>query len=422
MSRGRQPTESLSLRTPPPCAVMLAIRMERQYFQMAGRWTRYLGVSVAATLAGLGFGVSVQAQDVGQRENLDRPDSKSLTIDEIVVSAQKRQQALADVPMVVSVLTADFVQDAGIVGLEDIQNYIPSLVMERNTNPFATTVRIRGVGNFGNIPNFEPAVGLFVDGAFRSRSGIGMGDLLDVEQIEILHGPQGTLYGKNVTAGAISIVTKRPTDSFEGMLEASAGSDNEYAYRGSVSGPVGRTVSARLSALARSRDGSTYNLYRQKDMNGVDQSAARGQLLFEPTDRLSILAILGFADKGDNWKCCAPDALFGPASSAFVAALTGQPPSDNDPTNRRIEHNDIYRFDGDASEGALTIKYEFGPATLTSLTSYDTYDFSASVDAEQSVLDVWTFNDRQTGDTFSQELRFTSTGDEPFEWMAGAYY
>ena len=389
---------------------------------MAGKGTKSCKVIPVAALAGLGFGLSVQAQSAAQEESSAGESSTSLVIEEIVVTAQKRRQALEDVPVVVSVLNSDIIQDAGIVGLADLQNYIPSLLLERNTNPFATTIRIRGVGNLGNIPNFEPAVGLFVDGAFRSRTGIGMGDLVDVERIEILHGPQSTLYGKNVTAGVVSIVTKRPTDEFEGMLEGIAGSDNEYALKASVSGPMGDTVSGRLSALARSRDGLTYDLNRQDDMNEVDQLAVRGQLLLEPTDRLSILAVLGYSDNGTNLKCCAPDTLYGPVSSAFIAALTGQPPSDNDPANRLIEHNDVYRFESDASEATLNIEYDFDSATLTSLTSFDTYEFSASLDAEQSVLDIWTFDDRQKGDTVSQELRLTSRGDGSFEWMAGAYY
>ena len=379
-------------------------------------------VIFAVSLTGLGCVTSVQAQSPAQQESSVGENSASLVIEEVIVTAQKRQQALEDVPIVVSVLDSDFIRDVGIVGLEDLQNYIPSLLMERNTNPFATTTRIRGIGNLGNIPNFEPAVGLFVDGAFRSRTGIGMGDLLDVERIEILHGPQSTLYGKNVTAGVVSIVTKRPTDEFEGMLEGSAGSDNEYALKAFISGPMGDAVSGRLSALARSRDGLTYDLNRQDDMNEVDQLAVRGQLLAELTDRLSVLAILGYSDKGNNLKCCAPDTLYGPVSSAFITALTGRPPADNDPTNRLIEHNDVYRFEGDAAEATLNIEYNFDSATLTSLTSFDTYEFSSSIDAEQSVLDIWTFNDRQKGDTVSQELRLTSTGDGSFEWMGGVYY
>ena len=371
-------------------------------------------VKVAVALAGFSFVMSVQAQDADAKD--------ALAIQEIVVVAQKRAQSLEDVPVVVSVLSSDFIEDAGIVGLEDLQNYVPSLVLERNTNPFATTIRIRGIGNLGNIPNFEPAVGMFVDGAFRSRTGIGMGDLVDIDRIEILHGPQSTLYGKNVTAGAVSVITKRPTDEFEAMLEANGGSDGELGFKGFINGSLGETVSVRVSALNRTRDGTTYDTGRQLYTNEVDQTAIRGQILIEPNDRLSILAILGYADKGDNLKCCAPDSLYGPVSGAFVGALTGQPLLDTDPTNRVIQHNDDYVFSGDASEATLSIQYDFDAVTLNSLTSFDTYDMQAAIDAEQTALDVWVFTDRQEGDTFSQELRLTSSTDGSFEWMAGVYY
>ena len=381
-------------------------------FRMENIRTVTFRIVLAAALTGLGCAAIAQ----------DEPARTSLAIEEIVVSAQRRLKNLEDVPVVVSVLNSGLIQDSGIVGLADIQNYVPSLLMERNTHPYATTIRIRGVGNLGNIPNFEPAVGLFIDGAFRSRTGFGMGDLADVDRIEVLHGPQSTLYGKNVSAGVVSIVTKRPTDTFEGSLEGSAGSDNEYALKASVSGPMGDTVRGRLSAHARSRDGLAYDLNRQDDINEVKQWSMRGQLLFEPSDRLSIRTILGYSDKGTNLKCCAPDTLYGPVSSAFVAGVTGEPVADNDPTNRIIEHNDTYRFEGDTSEATLRVEYNLDAATLISLTSFDTYKFSASLDAEQSVLDIWRFDDRQEGDTLSQELRLTSTGGGSVEWMAGVYY
>ncbi len=371
---------------------------------------------------GFGFGAGVHAKSAEPIEKSNEEASTSLLIEEVIVTAQRRSQSLEVVPVVVSVLNSGFIRDAGIVGLENLQNYVPSLMLERNTNPFATTIRIRGVGNLGNIPNFEPAVGLFIDGAFRSRTGLGMGDLVDVERIEILHGPQSTLYGKNVTAGVVSILTKRPTRNFEGMLEGTAGKENEYALQGFVSGPLGDNVSGRLSVNARTRDGLSYDVYRHDAINEVDQLFLRGQFLFEPNDRLSILAMAAYSDKGDHIKCCAPDTLYGPVSSLFTAALTGQPPLDNDPSNRQIAHNDIYQFGGDASEATLTVEYGFDTARLTSLTSFDSYEFTASLDAEQTALDILSFTDRQTGDTFSQELRLTSAGGGSFDWLAGAYY
>ena len=128
-------------------------------------------------------------------------------IEEIVVTAARREQSFQDVPMAVSALNAQRLRDTGVVEFAQIASQVPSLEVEGNTNPFTTSLRIRGLGNLANIPNFEPAVGLFIDNAYRSRSGVAMGDLLDVERIEVLRGPQSVLYPKNVTAGLINVIT-----------------------------------------------------------------------------------------------------------------------------------------------------------------------------------------------------------------------
>lgn len=400
----------------------LALTLRRCDTQVVSKRTKFRRKLIAVVLMGIGCAASVLAQNTEQLGNPNEERPKILVIEEITVTAQKRAQLLEDVPVAISALTFEFFKDANFVELEDLQSYVPSLMMERNANPFATTIRLRGVGNLGNIPNFEPAVGLFIDGAFRSRTGIGMGDLVDVERIEILHGPQSTLYGKNVTAGVVSIITKRPTKESEGMLEATFGENDEYGLKGFVSGPLAATVSGRLSVNVRNRDGLTYDVFQQADMNEVEQLSLRGQLLFEPSDRLSILAIAAYSDKGDHIKCCAPDTLYGPVSSLFTTVLSGQAPLDSDPANRVIAHNDTYRFQGDATEATLTVEYSFDSSTLTGLTSFDTYEFFSSIDAEQTALGILKFDDRQTGDTVSQEFRLTSASGGSFDWLAGAYF
>ena len=135
-----------------------------------------------------------------------------LMIEEVIVTAQKRAESLQDVSVSVSAVGADYMQDAGISDMVDVSVHVPSLTVSTNSSPWNTSYRIRRIGNEGNIPTFEPDTGLFIDGAYRSKSGLGLGDLVDIERIEVLKGPQSTLYGKNVTAGVIGITTAAPSE------------------------------------------------------------------------------------------------------------------------------------------------------------------------------------------------------------------
>jgi len=177
-------------------------------------------------------------------------------IEEIVVTAARREQSFQDVPMAVSALNAQRLRDTGVVEFAQIASQVPSLEVEGNTNPFTTSLRIRGLGNLANIPNFEPAVGLFIDNAYRSRSGVAMGDLLDVERIEVLRGPQSVLYPKNVTAGLINVITNRPTDDFGVWGGASFGNLNYWQLQGGINGALTDGVRGRLAAVTSDRDGS----------------------------------------------------------------------------------------------------------------------------------------------------------------------
>jgi len=374
-------------------------------------------ISVLTSIAGLIFATVTSSPSWAQEES----ESTALVIEEVVVTAQRRDQSLQDVPVAVSNLSADLLQDAGASDFLNIQMLVPSLTMEQNKGPGFATFRIRGIGNLGNIPNFESAVGLFVDGAYRSKSGLGVGELVDVERIEILRGPQSTLYGRNVTGGLISVVTKRPTEEFEGFFEASAGNFKQLAFKGSVSGPLSDNVQGRLSAIIQSRDGTFDDRFQQIEVNNKETNSVRGQLAFQPSDRLSILAIAGYTDKNVN--CCAPDVEMGPTSPFLSTLVTGgQFALDNDPMNRVIQQNDTYTYDIEAWETTLTIDYDFDSFTLTSLTSYDEYDIFSVIDAEQTLLDLAVFFDNQTADTFMQELRLTSTSEGDFDWILGAAY
>lgn len=339
-------------------------------------------------------------------------------IEEIVVTAARREQSFSDVPMAISALSAEALRDAGINEFEDLATQMPSLEVESNTNPFVTSVRVRGMGNLANIPNFEPAVGLFIDGAYRSRSGVAMGDLLDVERIEILRGPQSVLYPKNVTAGVVSVITQRPTDEFSVWGGASAGNFNYWQLQGGVNGALSDSARARLAMVASDRDGAFEDLVNGTQSGGFSRASVRGQVEFDLGERAGLRLIAGYSDKEGD--CCSPDVLLGTTSRTFMTAL--RRPSDTDPLNRVTAYSDPYRFEGTQYDLLAELTYDLGWADLTATTSFDRFDFKAQIDSEQSALTAVTFIDRQDSKSFGQEIRLASQGEGSLSWMTGAYF
>jgi len=339
-------------------------------------------------------------------------------VEEVMVTATRREQSFRDVPLAVSALDSQRLLDTGVTEFNDLQSQVPSFEIETNLNPFVTSLRIRGMGNLANIPNFEPAVGLFVDGAYRSRSGVAMGDLLDVERIEILRGPQSVLYPKNVTAGLVSVITNRPTDEFSAWGGVGLGNLDYWQLQGGVNGGLADGVRGRLAAVGSHRDGSFDDIVNGTHSGEFTRSGALGQLEFDLGERAGLRLVGGYSHKEGD--CCSPDVLLGPVSQTFLAAL--RLPKDTNPLNRITAYSDPYTFEGDQYSLLADFNYDFDWAVLTSTTSYDYYDVTSQFDAEQTAMTIAVFYDRQESDAFGQEFRLTSQGDGPFMWMTGVYY
>ena len=369
-------------------------------------------------------------------------DTDTFALEEIQVIARKQSEPIQDVPMAISAVTAEQVQSAGIRDIADLTVLVPSLVVTTNSNPFNTSYRIRRIGNEGNIPDFEPDTGLFIDGVYRSRSGLGLGDLADIEQIEVLRGPQSTLYGRNVTAGAISVRTAMPSQTFGAMGELTTGNDGLMGLRGYVSGGLTDTVSARLSVTGAQRDAIAENLIGD-DSDDLDQYSVRGQVLFEPNDAWQVRLIAGHVAR--DMKPALADMYYGAGVTALVNATVGNPAAlgaadgpgladgvinagaqpilDNDPINRRVQALAPLEFEQTSSELIASIEYAADSFAVTSLSSYDTYDVTQSWnDAGQTGLDLVNYRDYQTGETFSQELRINSRSDGSLTWLGGLYF
>lgn len=359
-----------------------------------------------------------------------------LMLEEVIVTAQKRAQSLQDVPLAVSAVTGESMRDAGINDIEGLARQVPSLQVQSNTSPMALNYRIRRVGNIGNIPTFEPAVGMFQDGAYRSRPVFAAGDMFDIDRIEVLRGPQSTLYGKNTTAGVVAIYTKAPAESFEGTAQLDAGivegaSDASlYRFIGGISGPLTDTLGGSLGIAVKGQDHSFDSAVSEtrEDANEVDRQSVRGQLRWEPSDALSIRLIGGYMEEDDD--ATQSDVYIAPGSGAAAAQgflqLIGDAEScsSNDPLDQEHCSRVPATTDLKASEATVLVDYVLENGwSVTSISSWDWFRFKGTQDdVAQLASPVLKFRDTQEADSWQQELRLASAGGETIDWLGGVFY
>ena len=345
---------------------------------------------------------------------------------EVVVTAAKREQTLQDVPISVSVTSSDVIEKAQIVDLKDLQSVVPSLKVTQFQSAGQTNFTIRGFGNGNGNIGIESSVGVFIDGVYRSRSASALADLPEVERIEVLRGPQSTLFGKNVSAGAISVVTRRPQFEWGGRAEATAGNYGSILANASITGPIGDTVAFRVYGSVNQRDGYFKNIVTGSDVNNKDRWALRGDLLFEPSSDFSI-RIIGDYNKIDEVCCGAATIFNGPATQLIglpraaggVGATIGNPAR---VFNRELVYNTAPNNRLVGKGISAQMDYSTGLGKLTSITAYRTQTNATTLDVDFTAADI---SNQITDDkikTFSQELRLASAGDGPFNYLIGGFY
>jgi len=369
----------------------------------------------------------------------DAAADPSATLEEVVVTAQKREQNLQKVPLSVTAVTAATLKQAGVTDMRGIATLTPSLSVVQTIGPVNQSYRIRGMGSDANIPTFEPDVALFVDGVYMPRSGLSVDDLVDISRVEVLEGPQSTLYGKNATAGVINVVTTPPSSHWEGSLEGSLSmldsSLNAPVYRiaGTVSGPLNDKVRVRLTGVSYNQGDSYKNLVPgAPDANNLHRYSLRGQLDWDlSADTLLRLVVARSqlyntrSNDADNLYYTFPpsannayrlDSLLGPRFGLGICP-------DNDPNNRVICTTSPWRNSAHNNLASATLTKRFDAGTLTSITAFSNYWVrDTNGDIAQVLLPVLSYDDTQKGKNFSQEIRFTSPGGEKLEWLAGGYY
>lgn len=341
---------------------------------------------------------------------------------DIIVTASKRSQTLQDTPVAVSVTSAAQLEESQIRDLIDLQSSVPSLRVSQLQSSANTNFIIRGFGNGANNAGIEPSVGVFIDGVYRSRSAAQIGDLPNVERIEVLRGPQSTLFGKNASAGVISIVTQKPQYEFGGSAEVSYGNFNAITVKGDVTGPIAENVAFSIGGSFNRRDGYAQDLKLDTDVNDRNRWGVRGQLLFEPTDALSI-RLIGDYDKIDENCCIAGNVIAGP-TVAITNALAGGPSVDaNNPFSYDVYNNFLSTNEIENYGGSAQIDYDLGNLALTSITAYRKVQADTNQDSDFTGADLIGEKSDNVGiDTFTQEFRVTSDFDGPLNFLLGGYY
>lgn len=342
-------------------------------------------------------------------------------LEEIVVVATKRQQTLQEVPIAVSVVSALQIEQAQVLDIKDLQSLVPSLRVTQLQTSANTNFIIRGFGNGANNAGIEPSVGVFIDGVYRSRVGSALADLPKLERVEVLRGPQSTLFGKNASAGVINVVTAKPDlEGYSGSASVTAGNYSQRIARADVTGPLSDTMAFSLFGSINKRDGYYDNDFNGDTVNEVNRWNLRGQLLFAPTDRLEMRLIVD-GEKMDEACCGVANLVDGPTGQA-VRALGGNLVP-NDPFAYRGFYDFSPENEIDTFGASLEVNYELKGATVTSITAHrelSQYQ-NADIDFTSLRLAQAFISDTQI-DTFTQELRLTSNGDGAVDWMVGGFY
>jgi len=376
--------------------------------------TRFTLLSGAAAVA-VAAPTAVFAQDGGAPEVEDTFSGNT-----IVVTATKREQTLQETPISVSVTTGETLENAQIRDVLDLQTVTPSLRVSQLQTSSASTFIIRGFGNGDNNFGIEPSVGVFIDGVFRSRSAAALSDLPNVQRIEVLNGPQSTLFGKNASAGVISVVTREPQFEFGGSVEASYGNFNAIVLKADVTGPITDNIAFSLDGSYNKRDGYSTIVNLNEEQNNRNRWSARGQLLIEPTPDLRIRAIADYS-RIDEVCCQVGTVVVGP-TAAGIAAVGGQLGNFNEFFDYRAYLNFVPTNEVDNYGGSIQVDWETGPLSVTSITSYRELKNFFLSDIDYSSADIATETRDQDVQTFTQEIRIASDFDGPINFLLGGFY
>jgi iron complex outermembrane receptor protein len=360
----------------------------------------------ACALGALGAGTYVQ--------DAAAQDERAGARDVVTVTAQRREQALQDVPLAISALGGELLEDTQTNSFEQLQYLVPSLSFQTGASDRDGTVSIRGVGTSGRVNELDPAVGIFVDGIFMDRTGNGVGDFIDIERVEVLRGPQGTLFGKNTPAGLVHFITREPEFEPSFDLRATIGNYESRRLQGTATSAIaGEVIAGRVSFFINERDGFFENRVTGNALRNRDRWGVRSRLLFAPSD--SFEAIIS-ADYGEEDE-------FGPGGDCLSGPLCASIPGEPNAFDRTLSMNTDGTTTAERWGTSAELNLEIGEYTLTSITGFRSYEYSRNQDGDYSPVDlISTLSSNPDQEHWTQEIRLQSPSTGHFDYVLGAYY
>lgn len=352
-------------------------------------------------------------------------------LEEIIVTAQKREQNLQEVPLAVTVLGEGQIESSFGENIEALQALVPSVSFRTGNTTRNSALTVRGIGTVSFSIGAEPSVSTVVDGVVLGRSGQAFGDLYDLQRVEVLRGPQGTLFGKNASAGVVNLVTRKPSNEFEGYVKASVFEGSEYILKGRASGPITSNVNASLTAFTSEFDGYVRNVFNNQDVNGYDKSGFRAMLDYEISDTSNLLVTI--EDYDANNDCCA-DLEARPSGRNPASEAVPRNGSNLDLEQRSVDHDFETRTLDSTTAVSVVFNTEIAGHDFTSITAirnWDNTEFregdftSIAGDSNLPVFGVpFQLHDvgPQEWEQFSQEARLSSQSDGPFQYQVGVFY
>lgn len=347
----------------------------------------------------------------------------------ITVTARRVEELAQEVPIPIAVVDGTLIERTGTINVHRLQQVVPT-VQFYTTNPRNSFLNIRGLGLPFGLTNdgIEPGVGIYIDGVFLSRPASATLDFNDLERIEVLRGPQGTLYGKNVTAGALNLTTRAPSlIRRESRFEVSAGNIGYFQTKGSLSTPFGDRVAGRLSYVVTQRGGTVRNIATNEDVNTLNNWGVKGQLLFHPTQRFSLTLAGDYVRSRPNGYAQVPvgvaDNLANPNRRfpAIASDLGYSLPTTN-PFDRVIDHDTPWRSDQDFAGVALTANWDIGGGELTSISAWRYWKWGPSNDRDWTGLSVTRLSQAPSvHHQYTQEIRYAGEFSPRLDFVVGAF-